>query len=338
MATIKDIAKRAGVSVATVSYVINNTRWVHEDKRRRVLEAIRELNYVPNAVARGLRVQKSNAISLIVSDITNPFYPDLARACQEVAQARGYTVNIVNTDDEPDKMSEALKQLRGGKVDGAVVTSALPDNREEIAQLLKEGYPLVLASRKLEDLEADSIVADNKRGAMMAVNYLIGLGHRKIAFVNGVESSWINETRTEGYLQAMREAGLEVHPEWLTSGKARYEASYQTARMLLSLPEEKRPTAILNLTDLGAFGVLDAAKDMGVAVPEELAVIGFDDLFISGLRNIQLTTIRVPRHEMGRLATEMLFQRMENKAAQPRSVVMPVELVIRKTCGGSSRR
>ena len=337
MATIKDIAKRAGVSVATVSYVINNTRWVHEDKRRRVMEAIRELNYVPNAVARGLRVQRSNAISLIVSDITNPFYPDIARACQEAAQARGYTVNIVNTDDSPDKMSEALKQLRGGKADGAVITSALPDNREEIGQLIREGYPLVLASRKLEDLGVDSIVADNRRGAMMAVSHLVGLGHRKIAFVNGVEGSWINKTRTEGYLQAMKEAGLPVHPEWLTSGQARYEASYRAARMLLSLPEDKRPTAIMNLTDLGAYGVLDAATDMGVRVPDDLAVIGFDDLFISGLRNIQLTTIRIPRHEMGRLATEMLFDRMANRDAEPRSVVMPVELVVRKTCGGSVR-
>jgi LacI family transcriptional regulator len=337
MATIKDIAKRAGVSVATVSYVINNTRWVHEDKRRRVMEAIRELNYVPNAVARGLRVQKSNAISLIVSDITNPFYPDIARACQEAARARGCTVNIVNTDDSPEKMSEALKQLRGGKADGAVITSALPDNREEIGQLLKEGYPVVLASRTLDDLEADSVVADNRQGAMMAVNYLVGLGHRKIAFVNGVEGSWINKTRTEGYLQAMEEAGLPVLPEWLVSGKARYEASYQAARALLSLPKDRRPTAILNLTDLGAFGVLDAAKDMGVAVPDDLAVIGFDDLFYSGLRNIQLTTIRIPRHEMGRLATEMLFERMENKDAEPRSIVMPVELVVRKTCGGAAR-
>lgn len=335
MATIKDIAKKAGVSVATVSYVINNTRWVHEDKRRRVLEAIQELNYVPNAVARGLRVQKSNAISFIVSDITNPFYPDLARACQQVAQSRGYTVNIVNTDDEPGKMSEALKQLRGGKVDGAVLTSALPDNREEIEQLLKEGYPIVLASRLIEDLQVDSIAADNIRGAMMAVNYLVSLGHRKIAFVNGVEGSYINKTRTNGYLQAMNEAGLHVYPEWLTSGKARYEASYQTARMLLELPKEKRPTAIMNLTDLGAFGVLDAAKDMGVSVPDDLAVMGFDDLFISGLRNIQLTTIRIPRHEMGTLATEMLFNRMQNKDSEFRNIIMPVELVVRKTCGGS---
>lgn len=334
MATIKDIAKKAGVSVATVSYVINNTRWVNEDKRRRVLEAIKELNYVPNAVARGLRVQKSNAISFIVSDITNPFYPDLAKACESVAQAHGYTVNVINTDDERHKMSEALKQLRGGRVDGAVITSALPDDREEIQQLLELGYPIVLASRLIEDLPVDSVAADNKRGAMMAINYLIGLGHRKIAFVNGVQGSYINKTRTEGYLQAMEEAGLEVCPEWLTSGKAKYEASYETARMLLELPPSKRPTAILNLTDLGAFGVLDAAKDMGVSVPDDLAVIGFDDLFISGLRNIQLTTIRIPRLEMGKLATEMLFNRMENKDAEKQTVIMPVELVVRKTCGG----
>ena len=336
MATIKDIARKAGVSVATVSYVINNTRWVHEDKRRRVLEAIKELNYVPNAVARGLRIQKSNAISLIVSNITNPFYPDLARACEQVAQKYGYTVNVVNTDDDRTKLHEALKQLRGGRVDGAVVTSALPENRDEIEQLLKEGYPLVLASRLLEGLQVDSVAADNRNGAVMAVNYLIGLGHRRIAFVSGVKHSYINETRVEGYLDAMKQAGIRVYKEWLTSGKGLYEPSYEVARMLLELPPRKRPTAIICLTDLGAYGVLDAARDMGVSIPDDLAVIGFDDLFISSLRNIQLTTIRVPRHEMSTLATEMLFSRMADRDLEPRTVILPVELIVRKTCGGSA--
>ena len=336
MATIKDIATKAGVSVATVSYVINNTRWVHEDKRRRVLEAIKELNYVPNAVARGLRIQKSNAISLIVSNITNPFYPDLARACEQVAAKHGYTVNVVNTDDDRGKLHEALNQLRGGRADGAVITSALPENRDEIEQLLKEGYPLVLASRLLDGLKVDSVAADNRNGAIMAVRYLMSLGHRKIAFISGVKHSYINETRVEGYLHAMEEAGIRLYREWLTSGHGLYEPSYQAARMLLQLPPRKRPTAILCLTDLGAYGVLDAAKDMGVSVPDDLAVIGFDDLFFSGLRHIQLTTIRVPRHEMSALATEMLFSRMADRNLEPRTVILPVELVVRKTCGGSA--
>ncbi len=132
MATIKDIAHKAGVSVATVSYVLNDTRWVHEDKRKRVLEAIAELNYVPNAVARGLRVQKSKAISFVVSDITNPFYPDLAKACEEAAQQQGYTINIVNTDDKADRTQHALNQVRQGKVDGFILTSALEQDKEHI--------------------------------------------------------------------------------------------------------------------------------------------------------------------------------------------------------------
>jgi LacI family transcriptional regulator len=334
MPTIKDIAQLAKVSVATVSYVLNDTRWVHPDKKRRVLEAIAELNYVPNAVARGLRVQKNMTIGFVVSDITNPFYPDLTKACEDVALKHGYTVNVMNTNDTVDRMEIALRQIREGKVDGLVVASALEHNRDSIQSLVEQNYPIVLVSRRIDRLRIDSVVADNHRAAELATQYLIGLGHKKIAFMGGVNGSWITVTRTNGYLHAMEEAGLQVYPEWLTPGAARYERSYEVAQSHLQLPPWKKPTAIINLTDIGALGVLDAAKDMNVAVPEELSVIGFDDLFISGTRSVQLTTVRINRYEMGSLATQLLFERMnQDRIEDFKEIVLPVELVERKTCG-----
>jgi LacI family transcriptional regulator len=335
--TIKDIAKAAGVSVATVSYVINNTRWVHEDKRKRVLEAVTELNYVPNSVARGLRVQKNMTIGFIVTDITNPFYPDLSKACEDVAQEHGFYVNVVNTNDDADRMQMALTQLRRGRFDGIVTTSAMEHDRENIDSLVQQGYPIVLASRFIEDLRVDSVVADNRRGAEMATRYFIDLGHKKIAFIGGIIGSSVTFLRISGYLNAMAEAGLQVYPEYIARSGAQYSGSYDAATKLFEMPVSKRPTAVISLNDIGALGVLDAAKDKDVNVPDDLAVIGFDDLFISGTRRIQLTTVKISRYEMGSIATSLLFERMKKgNTGDFENIVLPVELIVRKTCGGKA--
>lgn len=334
MATIKDIAGRAKVSVATVSYVLNDTRYVSPEKKERVLRAIEELNYVPNAVARGLRVRESKTICLVLSDITNPFYPDMARACEEVARSHGYTLNMMNTNDQPGAIEHAAKQLREGKVDGLIVTTALEFDREVLLKLSEQGYPIVLAHRKIEDLPIDTIVSDNEAGGYMAAKHFIKLGHRRIAFVTGVNGSSVNLSRMAGYERAMAEAGITVLPEWLVSGEARYEPGYDAAAALLRLPKELRPTAIINLSDLGALSALDAAADVQLRVPEDLAVMGFDDLFFSSTRNIQLTTIRISRYELGRRATERLLERMnKTEGLQKLDAVLPVELIVRRTCG-----
>lgn len=288
MSTIKDIAKRANVSVATVSYVINNTRYVSPDKRKRVEEAIKEMNYVPNAVARGLRVKNSKVISLVVADITNPFYPDIAKACEEVAYQAGYTLNIVNTNDQDDRLMDAVTQLREGKVDGLINTTTLDHHYPIIENLIKENYPIVLAHRFLEGLNIDSVVADNIKVAMDATNHFINLGHKKIAFMTGVTKSPINNLRIKGFLKAMKDANLTIKKEWLASGQAKYQQSYDLAKQLLK-DSNDRPTAIININDLGALGVLDAASDLDISVPEELAIMGFDDLFflVCGLFNLQ---------------------------------------------------
>ncbi|KIL41999.1 hypothetical protein SD70_03830 [Gordoniibacillus kamchatkensis] len=337
MPTIKDIASAAGVSVATVSYVLNDTRYVSPDKKERVLRAIRELNYVPNAVARGLRVRESKTISLIVSDITNPFYPDVAKACEDYAREFGYTVNMVNTGDDPQRLAGALEQLRKGKVDGAIVTTAMEADRELLRQLMEEGYPIVVAHRPLERFAGDMVVSDNYRGGVLAANHLLGLGHTRIALMTGVPGSTVSLLREQGYEDAMREAGVEVRPEWLISGEAKYAPSFQATRALLQLPQDIRPTAVINISDIGALGILDAAYDLGVEVPGELAVVGFDDLFIAASRCVQLTTVKIPRYEIGRTATELLLKRIAGgKPERSELLTLPVELVVRRTCGSQT--
>lgn len=336
MTTIKDIAEKAKVSVATVSYVLNDTRYVSPEKKARILQVIEELKYVPNAVARGLRVRESKTICLVLSDITNPFYPDMAKACEEVASSKGYTLNMMNTNDQPGAIEKAAKQLREGKVDGLIVSTALEFDRAILIELVEQGYPVVLVHRKLENIPMDTIVSDNETGGYLATQHLIELGHRKIAFVTGVNGSSVNIARTLGYQRAMSEANIEIDPTWLVSGEAKYQPSYDAAVALLKLPKKIRPTAIINLSDLGALSVLDAAMDRKLRVPEDLAVMGFDDLFFASSRSIQLSTIRIPRYELGKQATERLMERMNKTVKlEPIEVVLPVELIIRRSCGGT---
>lgn len=332
MATIKDIANLAGVSVATVSYVLNN-RNVSADKKERVLKAIKELNYVPNAVARGLRVRESKTICFIVSDITNPFYPELAKACEEEVYSRGYMMTMINTNNEADRLDQALYQMKQGRIDGCIIADAMQENRTAIEEAIKDGYPIVLVNRHLENLDVDAVICDNLHGADLAAKHLIALGHTKIAFVGGFTGSSVHETRKLGFIKAMEAAGLSVLPEWIISGGGNYSQSYKATEALLRLPADQRPTAVINLADFGALGVIDAATDLNLQVPGDLAVIGFDDLFFAATRTVQLTTVRTPRYELGSRAISMLFERIENKPSLRQVVSLPVELIVRRTCG-----
>lgn len=334
MVTIKDIAKRADVSVATVSYVLNNSRPVSPETKARVLRAIEELDYVPNAVARGLRIRKASTIGLILSDITNPFYPDLAKGCEDIAQTNGYTLIIMNTNDQEHRINSAVSQVKEGKVDGLIVASTLNRDEQALANLIKDGYPVVLAHRKITGLQVDSVVADNLSGAQSAVRHLISLGHKRIAMVTGIEESPVNNKRVQGYLGVMESEGLAIEPEWKISGDGKYESSYTAAVKLLNLAVEKRPTAIFCVNDIAALGVMDAVQDLGYKIPEDLAVVGFDDMFMSGTRSVQLTTVRIPRYEIGQQAVRLLLNRISQPDNYvPTEVILPVSLIIRKTCG-----
>lgn len=336
MSTIKDIALKAGVSTATVSYVLNNTRFVSQERKDRVLHAIKELNYVPNAFARGLRVGVSKAIGLVISDVTNPFFPDLAKACDDMANVKGYTVAMLNTNAEQARMDGAVSLLREGRVDGLIIASASNQDRSLLEGVLKEGFPIVLAHRRIPNLEIDSVVADNFSGSYSAVRHLLALGHKKIAMIYGIDDSPVNIERIEGYRKMMSDAGLEVLPEWLISGQSKYEPSYLVATKMMKGPKKSRPTAMITQGDVSALGVIDALKDMGLEVPGDLALVSFDDLFLASFRNIQLTTVQIPRYEMAQQATNILLDRIDGMGPPGKiKIVLPTQLIVRKTCGAT---
>lgn len=334
MPTIKDVAKRANVSVATVSYVLNSSRPVHPDKKERILQAIEELDYTPNATARGLRVKRNKTIGLVIPDIMNPFYPDLAKGCQDAAKESGYTLMMYNTDDQEGQLSGIIKEVKEGKVDGLILASLKTTERNELQELLELSFPVVLAHRGLEQVEIDSVVADNFTGAYDAAKHFVALGHRKIAFMNGIERSPASEQRRNGYLAAMKSEALR---KWVVAGEGKYQTGYTTAYKLLQQPVSDRPTAILASSDLMALAVMDAAKDLALSVPEDIAVIGYDNLFIASFRSIALTTVHVPRYEIGQEAAKLLIGKMEESkkcaAKKPSNQVLQTNLVIRKTCG-----
>jgi LacI family transcriptional regulator len=332
--TIKDIAKLAKVSPATVSYVLNNTRFVSPDKVERVLKAVSEINYVPNAVARGLRVKESKTIGLILTDITNPFFPDLAKGCEDEANAKGFHVVMMNTNDQSERTRSALMQLREGKLDGLIVASAKSEDAPLLKELVSLGYPIVLVHRKIPDLRVNTVVADNFNGTQTATRHFLSLGHRKIGYITGVTDSNVNSDRFGGYQKAMLDLGISILPEWISQGHGRYEFSYQAALKIIDLPAEKRPTAIIAGNDMSALGVLDAALDRKLRVPDDLAIIGTDDLFLAQSRAIQLTSVRIPRYEMGQQATRILLDLIgQKKPPAPSEFILPTSLIIRKTCG-----
>ncbi|WP_077601806.1 LacI family DNA-binding transcriptional regulator [Oceanobacillus sojae] len=329
MVTIKDIAKLANVSTATVSYVLNNTRPVHPDKEKKVREAIKELNYVPNSAARGLRSKKNQTIGLVITDITNPFYPNLAKGCQEVLKQNDYTLMMYNSDEQHDQISNVVRHVREGKLDGIILANLVTTDIDNLKALNELNFPTVIVHRNLKNINMDSVVVDNYSGAHAGTEHLIGLGHKNIIFFQGINESPVTIERKNGYIDAMKTNGLEP---CIKEGKGSYQASYSQTLKLINDESQKNPTAIFASSDIMAFGVMDAVKTQGLSVPEDISVIGYDDLFMSSWNSIQLTTVRVPTFELGKQAARLLLRKMNNDSEKKNHLVLQTELIIRKTC------
>lgn len=335
MVTIKDVALKANVSVATVSYILNDTRAVHPEKRERVLRAINELNYVPNASARGLRAKKTKTIGLVIPDIMNPFYPDLAKGCQDVMKENNYTLVMYNTDNKQNQLEDIVKQTQEGKIDGLILASSIESDIEITEKLVKECYPIVFLHRKLNYLDVDSVTSNNLKGSIEATEHLINYGHKNIAYISGTKGSPVTNDRKQGYIMAMEKAGLSKH---IVSGESKYENSYTEALKLLNLPISSRPTAIFAGSDLMALGVMDAAKELNQSIPEDVSVVGYDDLFFSTSKTIQLSTVKIPRYEMGKEAGKLILDKIKNKSKNKTdNINMQTKFIERSTSGVNSK-
>lgn len=325
MARIKEVAERAGVSTATVSRVINESSNVSPHLRERVLAAIAELHYSPSRLARHLRSQSTRTIGLIISDIQNPFFTSLVRGVEDVAYQNGYSILLCNADEDPTKEQLYVEVLRAERVAGAIVACT----SETCCQALLEFYlTWVAVDRRVYGREVDTVVVDNVAGARQAVLHLLNLGHRRIGLIGGSVTVTTGRERLDGYLAAFAERGLPVLADLLLSGDFKEASGHRLASELLARPEP--PTALFVANNLMTMGALQALQEHAVRIPQDISVVGFDDVPWMSLLQPPLTTVRQPTYQIGKEAAELLFRRLrEGPQKRTESIVLQPELIIR---------
>jgi LacI family transcriptional regulator len=328
MATIKDVAQRAGVHPSTVSRTLSGKIPVDEETRKRVLEAVKALNYEPNVLAKGLKEGRTNTIGLIIPNICNPIFPLVARAVDDRARLNGLTVILGNTDEDMEVEKHYVDTLLNRWVDGLIFATAT-DQSDHILKLKERGFPVVLLVRHMKE-KVDAFIADNYGGAYKAVTTLIEKGHRNIAIVNGPLELTLYAERFDGYKKALRDAGIAYDDKLVTSGISGDENGYHVMASLLK--NGIIPDAVFATSDPKAIGIVRAIKDFGLRVPEDISIIGFDNLEISSLLDPQLTTVSQPLYEMGAAAVDKLVELLSSKeSTEPQVHVLDVELIMRNS-------
>lgn len=332
MATIKDVAALSGVSISTVSRTLSGAVPVSEEVRARVMDAVEQLHYEPNALARGLKKRGTQLIALVVPNIMNPIFPAVARGVEDTARKLGYNVILCNTDEQREVEIKYINDLHKHWVDGYIFATAAGDGGH-ILQLQKQGTPAVLLIRDMEKLSCgfDSVLINNEKGAYDMTRFLIERGNRRIALVSGNTEFLLYRQRCAGYRKALAEAGIPLEEDLLLEVKdIEGSTGYQAVQAMLRGGEI--PDAIFATSDPIAIGTMHALRDFGLRIPEDISVAGFDNLDISAKIEPPLTTMSQPLYKMGALAAKLLVERIEGKTGKPpkRYVVNP-KLVVRRS-------
>jgi LacI family transcriptional regulator len=329
-ATIKDVAAHAAVSVATVSAVMNGNKYVSPELAQRVRESIAALGYQRNSFARGLKTQVSHSIGLIIPDITNPFYTNIARGVEDVAHAHNYSLILGNTDEDPEKEKKYLQLLESKQADGLII--AITDRSHEYLQALPtQNLALVGIDRALSGWGIDAVMVDNHVGARTAIEHFIALGHRRIGLVTGARGITPTEERLSGYTEALEKHGITVDPHLIATAQARVGGGERAAMQLLTL--EDRPTALFIMDGTMAIGALQAMAKLGLRCPEDIALACFDDFTWASVMRPRLTVIDQPTYEIGQQAAHLLFERLRNRERAPREIRLQTRLIVRESCG-----
>jgi len=328
--TIEDIAKECNVSKSTVSRVLNNSPNVKESTRKKILEVIKKYDYSPNVFARGLIGKKIGAIGVIVSDITNPFHAVLVRGIGDICRTYGYSLFLCNTDGRVDEEIKHVKSLIQRNVDG-IIFASIKLKDEGLNEAKRSGITVLLVGRLPESAEEfNYVIVDNELGGYMAVSYLISLGHKKIAYISGPWDTWPNMRRFEGYKRALEEKGIWIDKRYIFKGDFTIDTAYSIGTKILMM--KNRPSAVFCANDMTAIGLLEACMELGVKVPEELSIIGFDDIPLSSFRTIQLTTISQSIYDQGALAGKILLEKLQKEDNNLSQIILPPKLIVRKTC------
>lgn len=328
MPTIYDVAQHAGVAPATVSRVINDSGYVSVQTRERVEQAIAELGYRPNRLARGLRSKQTQTIGLVLSDITNPFWTTVARGVEDAASRAGFSVILCNTDESEAKQAQYLRLLLEKQVDGFVLVPATT-GVDSFSPVYERDVSFVVLDRKVP-ISVDTVRCDSVGGARELVTYLLGLGHRRIAVLSGSSDVSTATDRVEGYRCALMEAGVEIDESLILYRAFTHDAGYEMTMQVLRMSPP--PTALFAVNNFIAIGALRALKDVGLQVPKDMSVVGFDDLPPRLIMQPSLTVVVQPAYEMGQQATELLLERLSGNAPEAcREIILPTELIIRSS-------
>lgn len=327
---MKDVAKRAGVSVTTVSHVINDTRYVSPELTERVNEAIEELNYRPDPIAQGLSKGKSKTIALVVSDIVNPFFPQVARGVEDCVRENEFSLILTNTDEDTTQEKRNLSLLQSKRVDGFII-SPTSEGKDNLQFLLEEEVPVVCIDRKLSGVEIDQVYSDNKSGAYKATQHLIDQGHENIGIVLEFEAISSFAERLEGYKEALRDNGIPIREEYIKKAGLEVEGAFASTEKLLE--DHPEVTAIFSTNDLMTEGVLRYLKEKGVKCPEEIALVGFDDPEWAASFNPGLTSVAQQPYKMGYQAAQLLFDQInqDNGGREPKKLKLETKLHIRES-------
>ncbi|MDO4429947.1 MAG: HTH-type transcriptional repressor PurR [Lonepinella koalarum] len=329
MATIKDVAKLAGVSTTTVSHVINDTRHVAEETKKAVLSAIQQLNYSPSAVARSLKVNTTKSIGMVVTTSEAPYFAEIIHAVENYCYHQGYSLFLCNTQNDPEKIKNHLEMLAQKRVDGVLVMCS--EYRDNSRDLLKSfSYmPMVVMDWGPLNPDTDLILDNSFEGGYLAAKHLLENGHTEIAYLSADLSKTTARKRHEGFARALSEKGLEINPNWLFEGAFEPEDGYECMNKILA--QEHRPTAVFCCNDVMALGAISAITDAGFNVPEDFSVVGYDNIHASRFYAPPLTTIHQSKARLGERALKLLFERIENKTDKRETIEIHPELVVRKS-------
>jgi LacI family transcriptional regulator len=326
--TLKDLAARARVHPSTISRVANNDPdlRIAPATRSRIEALLRETGYQPNGIARGLKLRQTNVLAVVIPDVTNPFFAALFRGVEDAAAPRGFNVLLCNTDGTPERQRSHLQSLEARRVDGVILASSFLRD-PGVRDLRKQKVPYVLVNRFSDEGEDPFVGSDDLVGGRLATSHLIALGHRRIGHLAGRATVSTGVMRRRGYLAAHQLAGLTPDPRLIVEAGYSEEGGAVAARRLLALRD--RPTALFAITDLAALGALEAALSLGLRVPEDVAIVGYNDIPLASRVSPGLTTMHVPIHDFGAVAAGMLLEQIESGAPSRRRVLFPPELVVR---------
>jgi len=329
-ASIYDVARESGVSVFTVSAVVNNKSHVGKTLRERVEAAILKLNYRPNLVARSLAKQRTYTIGMIVPDIANPFFPMVVRGAEDSAQKHGYNLLLCNSDDRLEKEENAVELLLSKRVDGILLTKAAEDFRPTLRRMIKEMHiPFVLVMRTYSKLTRDAVITDDYQGAYDAVCHLARAGRRRIGLISGPLKISNAKARWQGFHDALKARNLPYDPELVMEGDYRIDSGFRAGHSLLS----HRPDGVYVANHLMTIGLLQAAEEMGLRCPEDFGLVSFDDHPWLGVFRPRLTTVELPKHQLGSEAAELLIKRISGDRSKAAVRKLQPELRIRESCG-----